>query len=162
MIPDWMPTEAWEAYILMRKGMGKKYVATDYAQTLLIKKLDAWRKEGQDIEEIINRSIEFSYTGLFPLKDKKAANWWESDAGIIAKGREFGMEARNGETTYMFKDRINKVIAAGGMERRAEARTYQHDLLDQPDRESRAEPNRDLARSGVQAALSAFKPRVRH
>lgn len=68
MIPDWMPKEPWEAYIAMRKQMGKKYIATDYAQKLLINKLDGWRKEGQDVTAIIHQSIENSWQGLFPVK----------------------------------------------------------------------------------------------
>ncbi len=162
MIPDWMPKEAWEAYLLMRKGMGKKYVATEYAQTLLIKKLDKWRSEGQDIEEIINKSIEFSYTGLFPLKDQKAANWWATTEGIIAKGREFGLEAGRGEGMPAFKDRINKIIAAGGIERRAEARSYQASLLDAaPDRTDRA-TSKEIAKLELQAALKASRERTHH
>lgn len=68
MIPDWLPIEPWQAYLDMRKAMGKKYIATDYAQKLLINKLDTWRKEGHDITAIIHQSIENSWQGLFPVK----------------------------------------------------------------------------------------------
>lgn len=65
---DWLPKEAWEAYLDMRKKKGKQYKATEYAQKLLINKLSSWRLEGHDIEAIINQSIERSWTGLFPVK----------------------------------------------------------------------------------------------
>jgi|SRR5882672_4426631 len=68
MLPDWLPKETWNAFIEMRKEMGAKHKATEHAQVLLIKKLDRMRKEGQDIEAVINESIMRSWTGLFPLK----------------------------------------------------------------------------------------------
>jgi hypothetical protein len=69
-----MPKEAWEAYIAMRKQMGKKYIATEYAQKLLIAKLEKWKKEGHDITEIIHQSIENSWQGLFPVKQLQGIN----------------------------------------------------------------------------------------
>ena len=36
--------------------------------------------------------------------------WWTSDAGILAKGREVGLEARPGETMFEFKGRVNEAI----------------------------------------------------
>jgi hypothetical protein len=36
----------------------------------------------------------------------KLVAWWTSDAGIMAKGKELGIEPRPGETMYTFKDRV--------------------------------------------------------
>lgn len=156
MLPEWMPLEAWEAYIAMRKGMGKKYAATEYAQKLLIKKLDTWRNEGQNIEEILNQSIERAWTGLFPIKseERKVAAWWSSDALILAKGVELGMEPLRGESMFSFKARLNKVIEHGGKERIAESRQYSLEPVTQET------SSREVARMNLQAALQASK--VRH
>lgn len=151
MIPDWMPKEPWEAYIAMRKQMGKKYIATDYAQKLLINKLDGWRKEGQDVTAIIHQSIEKSYTGLFPIKII-VKNWWESDEGALQKGREMSMAPRVGEGMREFKARINVVIEHGGIERRTEPREYQADAP--------IVKNHDLAKQHIRTALNQSK--IRH
>ena len=36
--------------------------------------------------------------------------WWSSDAGILAKGRELGIDPRPGETMYAFKDRVAEKV----------------------------------------------------
>lgn len=36
----------------------------------------------------------------------KLLAWWASDAGILAKGLEFGVEPRPGETMPIFKSRV--------------------------------------------------------
>ena len=38
--------------------------------------------------------------------------WWSSDSGILAKGKEVGIEPRPGETMWDFKGRINSKIEA--------------------------------------------------
>lgn len=149
--PDWLPVTAWDAYIAMRKQMGKKHVATEHAQTLLIKKLDAMRKEGQDIEAVINESIMRSWTGLFPIKII-VKNWWESDEGALQKGREMSMAPRVGEGMREFKARINVVIEHGGIERRTEPREYQADAP--------IVKNHDLAKQHIRTALNQSK--IRH
>lgn len=66
-IPVWLPIEEWEAFIDMRKKMGSKHKATEYAQQLLIKRLDGFRNQGMDVKGIIEQSIMRSWTGLFPV-----------------------------------------------------------------------------------------------
>lgn len=158
MLPDWLPKEPWEEFIAQRKRMKKPM--SDYAIKLGIGKLTKFRDAGENVEELINEAIFRGWDTFWP--SKKAANWWETDAGIIAKGREFGMEARNGETTYQFKDRLNKVIAAGGVEARAASRTYQADLLESVPVKVEPTIDRAVARMELQTALQACKPRVRH
>lgn len=85
MLPDFIPQEAWEAYLLMRKQMGKKHQATEYAQKLLINKLTVWKTEGADVEAIINQSIERSWTGLFPVQQLKLDKQAPQHAGTVEK-----------------------------------------------------------------------------
>jgi hypothetical protein len=49
-----------------------------------------------------------------PKEKPKRDNWWRSEAGVIAKGRELGMEPRPGESMDQFKGRIEQRIAAQG------------------------------------------------
>lgn len=71
-LPDWIPKEEWEAYLSMRKQMGKKHQATEYAQKLLVKRLDEFRVQGMDVKKILEQSIMRSWVGVFPVQpDRK-------------------------------------------------------------------------------------------
>jgi hypothetical protein len=47
-----------------------------------------------------------------PKKTPQLLAWWTSDSGILAKGRELGIEPRPGETMYQFKDRVAGMVRA--------------------------------------------------
>ena len=51
----------------MRKR--KRVTPTQKAIELTVKGLDKLRKEGNDPNEVLNQSIQRSYTGVFPLKN---------------------------------------------------------------------------------------------
>lgn len=65
-IPDWVPVESWNAYLKMRKRIGKW--PTDDAVRLVIGKLDRWRSEGHDPGDILDSSTESNWTGVFQPK----------------------------------------------------------------------------------------------
>ena len=68
IIPDWIDGETFEAFIEMRKKIKKPL--TDHAINVAIKKLDGFRKAGEDPNEILNEAILRNWQGLWPLKDK--------------------------------------------------------------------------------------------
>ena len=70
-LPEWLPAEEWEAYIAMRKQMGKKFHATEYAQKLLIKKLTQMKEEGCNVKAVLEQSIMRSWVGLFPVQQDR-------------------------------------------------------------------------------------------
>lgn len=71
-LPEWIPKEEWEAYLAMRKQMGKKHQATEYAKKLLVKRLDEFRTQGMDVKKILEQSIMRSWVGVFPVQpDRK-------------------------------------------------------------------------------------------
>lgn len=95
---------------------------TAYAEGLMLIRL---RKlvdnEGQDAKAVLDQSIMNSWQNVYPVrveqKQQQATapaqlrvvpnpNWWCSDGGIIAKGRELKMDPRPGESYGAFKDRI--------------------------------------------------------
>lgn len=64
-LAEWIPEDAWAAYLKLRKE--KRAKVTPEAVDLLIRKLDAWRHVGQDVREILERSVMNGWTGIFPL-----------------------------------------------------------------------------------------------
>jgi len=70
VFPDWLPKDAWEGFIEMRKAI-KKPLKTDRAITLNINTLDRLRKEGNDPEEVLNQSVANSWLGLFPIRQER-------------------------------------------------------------------------------------------
>ncbi len=84
-LPVWLPLDAWNAFLDMRKKIKKP--ATDYAQTLLLKKLAAFYAADLDPGVILNQSImngwqdlyepkerSTAYRGRAPIADQNAAN----------------------------------------------------------------------------------------
>lgn len=68
-LPEWIPQEEWEAYLEMRKKIKKP--ATEYALKLCIKKLEGFKKQGYNVQEILENSIMNSWQGLFEPKIAK-------------------------------------------------------------------------------------------
>ncbi len=116
---------AWAEFKKMRKSIRKPM--TPYAEKLMLKRLAKMvEMEGQDAEAVLDQSIMNCWQGLFCVKVEQVqqavspaqlrvvpnVNWWLSDAGIITKGREFGLNPRPGESYATFKDRIFNVINA--------------------------------------------------
>ncbi len=71
-LPEWMPKEVWAEFVEQRRKM--KAPMTDIAQKRAVKKLEAMRAEGQDIEAVIDQSIVCGWKGLFPVKGAKRQN----------------------------------------------------------------------------------------
>lgn len=68
-VPDWVPAEAWGAFLEMRRANRK--APTARAAALLIAQLDRWRGEGHDPAAILNQSTMNNWTGLYEPKDNK-------------------------------------------------------------------------------------------
>ena len=67
-LPDWLPVEAWNGWIDMRKQ--RKKPLTDRAASRAINKLEAMRDAGQDITEVLDRSTMNGWTDLYEIKEK--------------------------------------------------------------------------------------------
>ena len=68
LLPDWIPLETWAAFLEMRKKIKKP--ATAHAITLLIAKLDKFRKQGQDVQQVLEKSITSGWQDLFEIKER--------------------------------------------------------------------------------------------
>ena len=82
-IPDWMPRDAWDGWLQMRKQ--RKKPLTDRAATRAINKLDAMRQAGQDIAEVLDRSTLNGWTDLYEIKEQKNGNFAERKDGVAAE-----------------------------------------------------------------------------
>ena len=64
--PDWLPKETWDAFVQMRSRIGKP--PTDYAKKLLIDKLDKLRIKGQDVKQVLEKSITSAWQDVFEIQ----------------------------------------------------------------------------------------------
>jgi hypothetical protein len=64
-LPLWLPAEAWEAYLAMRKEIKKPLSA--YGQRLAISTLTQLWAEGHDPRAVLEQSIFNCWRGLFPV-----------------------------------------------------------------------------------------------
>ena len=70
VFPDWLPKETWDAYIQMRKRIGKP--PTDYAIKLIIAKLERFKANGQDVKQVLEKSITSGWQDVFEIKQNPA------------------------------------------------------------------------------------------
>lgn len=66
VLPDWIPADAWEAFMETRKA--KKAKSTPYALGLIVKSLAAFKAEGHDPLAILNTSIKAGWSDVYPPK----------------------------------------------------------------------------------------------
>jgi phage replication O-like protein O len=68
-LPDWLDLEVWNEYKKYRQNGKGKF--TPYAQKLAINKLAKLKDDGNDPTEVMQRTIECGWSGLYPLKENK-------------------------------------------------------------------------------------------
>lgn len=71
--PDWVPADAWESFVEMRRSMGAKGKLTDRAAKLLVNELEKLRAQGHEPGEVLQQSVMNNWRGVFPLKGKSAS-----------------------------------------------------------------------------------------
>jgi hypothetical protein len=98
--PEWLPMQAWEAFIEMRRRLGKPMTA--YAQELAVAKLGRLRAYGHDPQMVLEQSIAGSWTGLYEIKPEKG-NGAAAAAGGFAE-RDYSVGASNVDEIPWFRD----------------------------------------------------------
>lgn len=66
VLPDWIPADAWAAFMETRKT--KKAKSTAYALGLIVKSLEAFKADGHDPLAILNASIKAGWSDVYPPK----------------------------------------------------------------------------------------------
>lgn len=63
-LPSWLPAEAWQAFVTMRKAKGARNKWTNLARDRAIQRLDAMHQLGTDIAEVLLICAEFGWVGV--------------------------------------------------------------------------------------------------
>lgn len=64
VLPDWVPADAWDGYVAMRK----KKPMTDRARDLVIAELSRLRDQGHDVGAILDKSVKNNWTDVYAPK----------------------------------------------------------------------------------------------
>jgi hypothetical protein len=64
VVPDWVPADAWQAFVEMRRAM-PKIPFTLKAAKGIIDDLDGFRAAGHNIEAVLLKSVKLGYRGVF-------------------------------------------------------------------------------------------------
>ncbi len=78
-LPDWMPIDAWNGFIEMRKKIRKPMTAR--AIKLTISKLDELKKSGNDPEMVLDQSTQRDWAGVFAVKENINGSTWSANVG---------------------------------------------------------------------------------
>lgn len=98
-------SEAWVAFVDMRKAKGKRAPFTDFAKTRILFELRRLAADGHDIEEVLWNSVTNGWSGVFPVRKvgwqaptlsqtvpsiavEKTQQWIRSHAEPVSNDRE--------------------------------------------------------------------------
>jgi hypothetical protein len=113
-LPDWMPTEAWTAWLEVRTK--KKVPNTTRALQIAVGKLEALKAEGFAPEKVLDCAIEKGWRGIYKpteLSTPQTANkWWETDSGMEAMAKQHGVSTL-GKTRWQLKAAIEEKLQQG-------------------------------------------------
>lgn len=109
-LPDWVDPVRWKAWEEHRRKI--RFAMTDYARSLLIKKLDGFRSRGIDPNFAIDYAIEKGWRGFFEPPAQE-----QPRPGGIPHGRpQFAtaQERKNEAHAQFFRERRERLDAANG------------------------------------------------
>ena len=126
-LPAWIPADAWTEFKRMRKSIKKPM--TEYAETLMLKRLKAFVDAGQDAQAVLDQSIMNCWQTVYELKVEEVRQvpfsparlsvvpgvrngqaWNLSNEGIIAKAKQLGVQMHKGDTFQQIKDRVQQFL----------------------------------------------------
>jgi hypothetical protein len=79
-IPDWIPPEAWNGFMEMRKRV--RAPMTHRAVQLVIAALAKLKTNGEDVAAVLDQSTQNSWKGVFPTKRETAVNRFPLQSGL--------------------------------------------------------------------------------
>lgn len=104
MTGDIQETEAWVAFVDMRKAKGKRAPFTDYAKTRILFELRRLAADGHDIEEVLWTSVTNGWSGVFAPKRKSHFVPGTVESKDIEKTRQW--IAEHSEPTSVDKEAV--------------------------------------------------------
>lgn len=90
-LPDWLPTESWDAFIEMRKSMRKPM--TEKAKGLMLKKLMGFQQRGLDVASLLDASTMNSWLDVYEPKKQVQSGFGGFGNGGMNK--QEALEANN-------------------------------------------------------------------
>ena len=90
-LPEWIPDDAWQAFLEMRRS--KKKPPTAYATEQLIAKLGVLMANGHDPRAVLDQSTVNSWTDLYPIKEN--ANGKQRSSTVGAGGARDDIPTEN-------------------------------------------------------------------
>lgn len=76
--PEWIPADAWKGFEELRRKMRKPL--TDRARTIAVNKLEKLRMAGQDVQAVIDQTIEHSWDTFYAVKTEQQRNGYGKPA----------------------------------------------------------------------------------
>lgn len=93
-VPEWIDADLWISYMEVREK--KKAVQSEQALKLILSDLTRYHEEGQDVNEILRRSIKGSWKDVYSLKDKPTGSGPPKSRPqpqrVTARTEEYSME----------------------------------------------------------------------
>jgi hypothetical protein len=88
VLPDWVSRSTWHEFELMRRKIRKPM--TDRARENIIGKLDRFRGRGQDVDEVLNRSITNGWQDVWEIEGRANGKSQQNGKGhgIIAAAQQ--------------------------------------------------------------------------
>lgn len=121
--PDWLPVDAWLDWCEHREAKAAEKSApwTRPAAKVSLRRLEKLRELGHAPADCIDEAVLRGWTGLFPVKPDGAAttgqdvpsDWHKSAQGVTDRGKQLGIEQREGEVFMRFKARVVKAAGPG-------------------------------------------------
>lgn len=122
-LPDWLPLDAWLDWCEHREAKASEKSApwTRPAAKVSLRRLEKLRELGHAPADCIDEAVLRGWTGLFPVKPDGAAtsgqdvpsDWHKSAQGVTDRGKQLGIEQRDGEVFMRFKARVVKAAGPG-------------------------------------------------
>ncbi|KGX68573.1 putative gp60 [Burkholderia pseudomallei TSV28] len=122
-LPDWLPVDAWLDWCEHREAKAAEKSApwTRPAAKVSLRRLEKLRELGHAPADCIDEAVLRGWTGLFPVKPDGAAttgqdvpsDWHKSAQGVTDRGKQLGIEQREGEVFMRFKARVVKANGPG-------------------------------------------------
>ena len=93
-VPEWIDADLWTSFMEVREK--KKAVQSEQALKLILSDLTRYHEEGQDVNEILRRSIKGSWKDVYSLKDKPTGSGPPKSRPqpqrVTARTEEYSME----------------------------------------------------------------------
>lgn len=118
-LPDWLPRDAWDGWVEMRKV--NKWKLTERAKSLAVNRLHSLRLQGFDPGMVLDQSTFNCWRGLFPLRgvgdgdkaDRKTFDAIRRDSSVSAIRRTVENYNKVGRDIHGAPPQGNKRIGDG-------------------------------------------------